>query len=652
MSDSLLFDVGESGDLKTCHFLSSFLAPVKPMTRKQWIILLLTLIMQAVIAQTDNPFTASWTGPSTRQSFEASDSDIESFIMRKAAFPLFLAALGILVLLGSPCVCCFRYCCQCCGSSNMRPGHLCCGGAEMDYLDETTKMRKYTRTDVLCNRYSTYAALVLAVIFLIMAFTGAARLAAIPSNITKGISRTVDWVLNILQKLIDAAVDSSASGIIVESNSASTMNYVDGFDYTKFAAIKRSLASAKASAVNAADSSSIAFTVPAYIGFALAAPTMVIALGVISAFCNCRICLPYLTVCSSVLMQFVAFLLACIILLILIPINVVCGEVDAQIEKTPGLFQWYIVPQCEQTTLISSASQAMETAQSGLGTLACDKLRSLCTSNTSSGTPYLQCDSTKLASCQKVSQALDILGSSVVMSTSACASSATTSCTVQECALTCTDPSLQLTSKAAMKSLRIGVRLLNAMETYLFPNIKCNVLIDKVLESVPVPLCNDLRGGLNLLAAAAIIAGITLLATIVLMFRGQKRFFDIDALPPAPAADAPSNIGVVCAPLIGYGMDPYVNPGSHVEMSTMLYAPPPPPLVYPASQQLPHATNPAYTLNPGSHVEMSTMLYAPPPPIPLNPAYTLNPQQDLGVQYQPPTGYAQSGTEKDRFAEL
>ena len=585
-------------------------------------LLFVVFLPSSVGAITDDPIVSGWSGPSTDQTFDTSSSTIQSFIIRKASFPIFLSVVGVMVLIAGPYICCFRYCCQCCGSANMRPGHLCCGGAELDFVDEQTKMRQYSRVDVLCNHYATYIALLIGVAFLIMGMTGAGRISKIPQDVLDGVKETVDWVLDILQHLIDAAVDSSASGIIIGSASGSNVQYVQGFDFATFKKIRNSLHNAENSATDTADATAVAFRVSAGLGFTLAAPLMVIGLGVIAAACNCRICLPYLTVCSAVIMQFVVFFFATLVLLLLIPINVVCEEVDAQISKSPGLFQWYIVPQCQTSSLIGSASGVMNTAESKLGGLACDSVRSLCNSTTSSGANYLSCDSYNLTICATIADAANILGSSVIVSNSPCGSS-TTSCSVHDCAVSCTDPQLKQSSKTTMKTLTIGVRLIAAIETYLIPNLKCNVLIDRLLKMIPVPLCNDLRGGFNLLAAASIMAGISLLAIIVLMFRGQKRFFDINSLPPLdPNAAAMQQ-------------KPMLQDGALPEAYTMM---PQQPSIYSYPQQQPYAAASVIEMHPmyPQHQQQYQPQYQHQQQYPeMNPAYPM-PQQPM--PYAEPLG--------------
>ena len=204
-----------------------------------------------------------------------------------------------------------------------------------------------------------------------------------------------------------------------------------------------------------------------------------------------------------------------------VPLSVVCDEVSAQFERRPGVLQWYAVPWCNQSGLVEDVMEKLSAVQPRILRRSCDTLRGMCDSqsgNYNYDNAFFYC---QVGSCATIGEVLNIIAGTAVkpgIQDETCGG-----CNVTKCAFNCTTSPILSRALAFNDSLWDYYRVQNSIDKVLVPWMDCNKLIDRVLSNVD--FCSHLPQGFNLLAISATIAGLSLALGIVVLFMGQKRFF-------------------------------------------------------------------------------------------------------------------------------
>ncbi|RNC52009.1 hypothetical protein TcCL_ESM10817, partial [Trypanosoma cruzi] len=108
------------------------------------------------------------------------------------------------------------------------------------------------------------------------------------------------------------------------------------------------------------------------------------------ACCRCGIpCTTYLFSCVYWLFGVVFALLAVVVTVLAYLSWAACGEVELQQRRQPGVFQWYLVPYCEQTFDFADINREADDAERRFSKEACKNLLKSCDNNTISFKPLL-----------------------------------------------------------------------------------------------------------------------------------------------------------------------------------------------------------------------------------------------------------------------
>jgi hypothetical protein len=311
-----------------CVVLSGMLACL-------WVCSSACLAQVALASTDDNPCTSKWTGPDRNNEFDC--DEWQGWLIAKATPIVIPFAISSLFAFPGCCVLLLgRYCCQCFGSSKMRPGHCCCGGSELDHLPEPERMIMYSKCSILTTKFMTLLLALLGLVIVILCFVGGTKVGGTASDAVESVTEGIDFFLDIVNQTLDGIKDPNDG------------SYPDGFhmsDYDEVFDHLRDINGQVRDEVGNYDGYIQSYTIiPAYIAVF---PALLMSVPLLLAIFNVRTCAPLGVICCSFGVQFIFMVIATIFAIILVPINLVCGELDDQLDGSPGIFQWYVVPTCD-----------------------------------------------------------------------------------------------------------------------------------------------------------------------------------------------------------------------------------------------------------------------------------------------------------------
>ena len=479
-------------------------------------------VMAASPAKADisgNPCTSDWTGPSSDNKFEC--NGVVSWVIEKAipiAVPFVLAVLitfpGCCLVLGS------RYCCSCCGSSQMRPGHVCCGGSELDALPTHDKVLLYDKCGIRSVKLLTVFLAVVGATIVAISFIGGSKIASSARETTTGFTDGVEFALDLINRTLDAIKDPVSGA------------YPSGFSSADFDDATRRLTDIKNDAVGYVNTYSGDVTtyslVPAFVSIL---PALVMAVPVLFALCSIQAIGPLAVICCSFSLQFVFMTVATVLAVVLLPLDIVCNELTDQLDGKPGVFQWYVVPSCESNTPFQSVRDNIDTMEYDASTDACSALLDICSTSTIYNPSYSKvvfiCNVTSSGQCPNLETVQGTMGAMSIKSGApeTCGGNPS-QCTVQYCADHCDDSTARSSAKEAVANLNTAVRVKDAFISILLPWFDCNRIINKVISSGPEQLCSGIVGGIRMVCVGSYMSSAGLIVCIVVCLLGQKRFVD------------------------------------------------------------------------------------------------------------------------------
>lgn len=447
-----------------------------------------------------------WPGPSK-------DNDIVKCMtnvgrISKTAPNYVLPALCILFLVLSllifPIIFCCCVCCQCCCA--------CCKEVPVERRAES----KSSRQNLL-------------ILMVIVIGTGVAILAVMVSGSAEALGgagdifdnlnlHVVDYFTNLTYR-IEAAVRDPETG-----------NATEPFSNATFSDIRDQIGSLKNTTEGFRDEVTTYSTLISNVGYGVAVfPLFLFSFTVIFSMCNCRRCCPSCCTCIYYLIGIIFALVGFIILILASIFGDVCAEIDLQNARSPGLFQWYAIPTCENTINFTDAKESILEMEAEFAVKFCDELLKRCSNTTTlNANPEDQfycpvSNETKASDCSTFAKASVIVANSFAKTGSVvCAGASDTNCTFRHCPTDCADPTLRDASKDALKILDSASRLFAALDIVV-PLMDCNVIIDRVLRIFDS--CPKLRDGLMKMGIAFFLTLVMIVFAWIIMFRGQKVWF-------------------------------------------------------------------------------------------------------------------------------
>lgn len=490
---------------------------------------------QAHADVSSNPCTSKWTGPDRHNSLDC--EEWQGWLISRTvpiAIPL---VISLLFLIPGYCVLlCGRYICNCFGSSRMRPGHCCCGGSELDVLSEPEKIMMYDRCGIRTVKLLALLSAILGLVIIIISFVGGGKVASAAGEATDGVGDGIDFMLDLVDQTLEGIRDPSDG------------SYPPGFSKGNFDSVIDTLSDLNhdiRDQVGLYDKYLQSYSViPAYVA---ALPALLMAFPLLFAICNIRTCGPLSIVCCSFHIQFIFMLVATIFAIMLIPIDLVCGELYQQLDGKPGVFQWYVIPECEYQSPFKDILDNIDEMELDASNDACQSLLEFCSTSTTynSGDPQrmFTCNLTAAIDCADLHTVKGTMETMLIKTGApeTCGGNPSL-CTIPYCANNCDNPNTKSASADAVDFLNIGIRVLDTFDNIIRPWLNCDRLINKALESGPLQICDGIGGGLKMICAGSYMSAFGLIFCVVLCFLGQKRFVSQDDALKKIDGASPSSI--------------------------------------------------------------------------------------------------------------
>ncbi|KAH9597199.1 hypothetical protein LSM04_005086 [Trypanosoma melophagium] len=243
-------------------------------------------------------------------------------------------------------------------------------------------------------------------------------------------------------------------------------------------------------------------------------------LMILLACCRCCVpCLPLSLSCVYWIFGVVYSLLGVVVILVAYLASVGCGEVQLQYQRQPGVFQWYLVPFCNEMFNFETINTEVRNTESTYSKNACESLLAVC-DNTPKPLPPLTCgkDITKPDQCPDFGTMAEVMETTTVKAATFACPVPTESCSLAECAASCTNKELRAAA-AALLAVAAQARNASIAVSYARPLLQCNFVVDELLGALDS--CNDLKTGSLMLGMGFFVGGLMFGLAIYVMFRGS-----------------------------------------------------------------------------------------------------------------------------------
>jgi len=428
-------------------------------------------------------------------------------------------AVSALVLILYPFVIIFRFCCQCCGGSNRRPDGICCGSSKFDSMDDDEVSSHYSRGSRWCGKIMTLVVVGGGIVGLALMLSGNAQFVAQFHNLFKSILKLLDWA------------DGQASLI----HEKMTINgHLQGLNQSFFDEFQSKTDDMRSRINDYENNANSQFMTKAtQIAMIVAiVPCALFTLLPLMALCNIRRCIPMLLTLFFWIFCFVFCLVGAVFFTVGSVLGDFCDELTLQAEKKPGIFQWYVVPECNYNAPFGPFKDQVNSVEHDESKKACDELLNICVYNDSVWLPndqpskFFYCpdlSNTSIA-CPNVSGVVHQLDTIIVRTAaiSPCNPPYTLNCTMANCATHCWDPSIRDVMSQVLNISEIADHASQAYHLYVEPLLSCDVLLDKALEAFDT--CRPFSNAFKTTGAGSIVYGGFFFVGIIVLLRGTKLF--------------------------------------------------------------------------------------------------------------------------------
>ncbi|RNE98830.1 hypothetical protein TraAM80_08564 [Trypanosoma rangeli] len=243
-----------------------------------------------------------------------------------------------------------------------------------------------------------------------------------------------------------------------------------------------------------------------------------------------RCCVPHMAYCLSCvywIVGVVCTLLAVVGTVLASLATIACGEVQLQYYRQPGVFQWYLVPYCEEKFKFAEINQEVNDVEKTRSNEACKTLLKSCDNDPliypASVSPIrpLLCGNgiASADECPDFESMASVIHATRIKAVTRICPVADQSCTLLECADNCTRDAEK---KLAAEILRAAAQANNASIalSYVRPLLDCNFVLDKLLGAMDG--CNDLKTGTMMLGTGFFVGGLMFGLAIYIMLRGSR----------------------------------------------------------------------------------------------------------------------------------
>lgn len=464
----------------------------------------------------DCPGVGEWVGPRANNSItdclKKGNYGVDAIVAVPMFFPLFIAAI---VVLSYPLTMLCRYACDGCGSNRRRPGTLCCGGEEWDHAPTVRKEFMYSVEEVRRIKICAIVGFILSFVGLTLTVVGHNDFTSFYDYFDSYVSNTIKPYYNVLSTEVTTGLQDD-TGAYYPPVSASSME-----------AFTIQVNSIQDEVNDIKDKAKI-FRDVIYNGANVMAIAVILLFGLVSLYAalDVRSFFPALTSCFSFLLVLVLAVFGAGLFYGKALLTNGCEERDLQSERSPGVLQWKLVPQCAESSRFGPLLGDVATVESNYAQQACGNLFNLCDANAAGSTTFYCPNRSFFASasnCNWYANVTFIMTNMVARNAAtACTGSGTSTCTISECKDYCTNTN---DASNATRLVQYNTVLSGVDTAYI--NVQnlgdCNAQYDRVLLSLAK--CGKGKKGMVLIGSGATVGAYLAAWSIYILLRGQKRFF-------------------------------------------------------------------------------------------------------------------------------
>lgn len=440
--------------------------------------------------------------------------------------------VGLFEFLSCPFATCFRYCCQCCGGSGRRPDSCCCGDEKWDVLTEEEVSREYSRCSVYCTKITALLVVVVSVVSIILCVVGTQQLL---SSWNLFFANIADLVKFIKDKGAEIR-----TGLTI-TNDDGTSGLVFGLDPNMFNAIDSAADSIKGMFGDLQTQGDLYIKQATDYSLIVAlVPVIVLVMTIVCALCNIRSFIPMINSIFCWILILIFGLVGGLFLVLTVFVVDIEAERQKVFNNSPGIVTWWLIPKMEAMNLFGTVETTVRSLEASMSRSACNQLAQICTNTRSTWlltdpVVLFSCNITKATNCSTVAEVNYNLASLSVLDGSLVGCSNVTKqqgqCTVAVCAKTCNQTETKSLSSTLISALRNATVATTVFYNIVIPFLNVRTLFVSVFSRLTVLAV--LAASTQAVAAGFALYTIAFMVNLVIMFRGQKRFFSYpDDLPP------------------------------------------------------------------------------------------------------------------------
>lgn len=272
----------------------------------------------------------------------------------------------------------------------------------------------------------------------------------------------------------------------------------------------------------------------------------------IFACCRCNGCCPVAWSGFYFFFSIIFSLLAILFTVCIYAMYAACGEVTLQYKREPGIFQWYLVPWCEDEFDFTGLRTQVSNLEKSAAQDACSELLKYC--DTVESYPNGNTDHificgkglTSSSTCTTLDTVVEVIKATYVkplLTNALCANQTgmeyLEKCTVSSCSERCVDytnPSLPARTYAnqILTAANYAANVSTAL-SYVHPLLECNFIIDKIANTIETPkydrsfttdrdqvqYCTAVRSASVMLGTGFFVGALMFILGIYIMHRGS-----------------------------------------------------------------------------------------------------------------------------------
>ena len=371
----------------------------------------------------------------------------------------------------------------------------------------------YSKGEVSRAKHCPLLLLVLGIVFVIMTYVGSRKLVKGINGVGIGIQQGVDLVHGIVHSFVEGTMRTDGTNFVSLSDFSIVLNATDSilveYNKEKYQEWVR-----------------LGITVADLLKYLTILPGVFMLLTVVAAFVHLRSCVPTFIALFLFLFALIYGTTGTAFLAAHLPVDTACGEVTAQLKREPSILQWYVVPTCEKTNLLKDLVSEVTALETKAAELSCKATKEVCSSVADPATSLHQfsCNLTLGENCTTIDQAKAFSDSMVVKPDANETCGGKSSCPLCACGKDCTLPNVKEAAVAGCEAISDGSLVVNSFASNVAPLLDCNTLLDKLVVLL-TPVCDELPDGFYFLGVGSSLVVFSVLFGLVLVFRGQKRWF-------------------------------------------------------------------------------------------------------------------------------